>query len=277
MADVKRITVDLKGQVAIVTGASRGLGRAIAIALAAAGARVACIARDTAKLAETVAMIENTAGSAEAFAVDVTKGDDVQKLIDDIATNLGRIDILVNNAGITKDTLLLSMTDDKWDDVINTNLRSTFLFTRGVMRTMMGQRYGRIINISSVSGIMGNPGQANYSASKAGMIGFTATVAKEMAKRNITVNAVAPGFIESEMTAALGDALKDEVKKTRPGSAAREARGNRRCGAVSRSSRQRVHHGPLPNDRRRFDLLEECPSKAKGFTPLGCRFSTTEF
>lgn len=216
MSDVKRISVDLNGQVAIVTGASRGLGRAIAIALAAAGARVACIARDTAKLAETVALIENTAGSAEAFAVDVTKGEDVQKLIDDIAANLGRIDILVNNAGITKDSLLLSMSDDKWDDVINTNLRSAFLFTRGVMRTMMGQRYGRIINISSVSGIMGNPGQANYSASKAGLIGFTATVAKEMAKRNITVNAVAPGFIESDMTAAMGPAVQDEVKKRVP-------------------------------------------------------------
>jgi 3-oxoacyl-[acyl-carrier protein] reductase len=216
MADVKRIQVDLSGQMAVVTGASRGLGKAIAIALGASGAKVACIARDAAKLAETVAAITGAGGQAEAFSVDVTKSESVTEVMDKIATDWGRVDILVNNAGVTRDTLLLAMTDDKWDDVINTNLRGPFLFTRAVLRTMMGQRYGRIINISSVSGLMGNPGQANYSASKAGLIGFTATVAKEMAKRNVTVNAVAPGFIESEMTAALGSALNDEVKKRVP-------------------------------------------------------------
>jgi len=216
MPDIKRIQVDLSGQVAVVTGASRGLGKAIAIALGASGAKVACLARDAAKLAETVAAIQSAGGQAEAFAVDVTQAAGVTEIIDKIATDWQRIDILVNNAGITRDTLLLAMKDEQWDDVINTNLRGPFLFTRAVLRTMMGQRYGRIINISSVSGLMGNPGQANYSATKAGLIGFTATVAKEMAKRNITVNAVAPGFIESEMTAALGPALADEVKKRVP-------------------------------------------------------------
>ncbi|MDX1963168.1 MAG: 3-oxoacyl-[acyl-carrier-protein] reductase [Pirellulales bacterium] len=216
MADNKRIQVDLTGQVAIVTGASRGLGKAIALRLGECGAKVACLARDQAKLAETVAAITAAGGQATAFAVDVTQSASVTEVVDQIATDWQRVDILVNNAGITRDTLLLAMKDEQWDDVLNTNLRGPFLFTRAVLRTMMGQRYGRIINISSVSGLMGNPGQANYSATKAGLIGFTATVAKEMAKRNITVNAVAPGFIESEMTAALGPALADEVKKRVP-------------------------------------------------------------
>ena len=218
MADevMERLQVNLAGQVAVVTGASQGLGRAIALALAASGAKVACIARNAQKLAETVAAISSAGGAAEAHACDVNDGTSVQKLIDEIFENSGRIDILVNNAGITRDTLLSRMQDDQWDDVINTNLRGTFLFTRAVTRPMMQQRYGRIVNISSVSGLMGNPGQANYSASKAGMIGFTKTVARELASRKITVNVIAPGFIESEMTAALGPALNDEVKKRVP-------------------------------------------------------------
>jgi 3-oxoacyl-[acyl-carrier protein] reductase len=216
MSDVKRISVDLKGQVAIVTGASRGLGRAIAIALAAAGARVACIARDTAKLAETVALIENTAGSAEAFAVDVTKGDDVQKLIDDIATNLGRIDILVNNAGITKDGLFVRMSDADWDAVIEVNLTAVFRLTRELTHPMMRRRFGRIINITSVVGVTGNPGQANYCASKAGMIGFSKSLAQEIATRSITVNCVAPGFIESAMTDKLNDKQKEAIMAAIP-------------------------------------------------------------
>ena len=151
-----------------MTGASRGIGKAIALALGRCKAKVACVARDTAKLAETVSAITSAGGQAEAFACDVTNGEAVQELVESIAEKWGRLDILVNNAGITRDTLLPRMGDDQWDEVINTNLRGTFLFTRAATRPMMSQRYGRIINISSVSGLIGNAGQANYSASKAG-------------------------------------------------------------------------------------------------------------
>jgi 3-oxoacyl-[acyl-carrier protein] reductase len=192
------------------------LGRAIAITLGAAGAKVACVARDASKLAETVGAIQQSDGMAEALSCDVTNGDNVQKTIDAVIEKWSRLDILVNNAGITKDTLFPRMSDEQWDDVINTNLRGTFLFMRAVTRPMMQQRYGRIINISSVSGLMGNPGQANYSASKAALIGMTRTVARELASRKITVNCVAPGFIASEMTAAMGPALEEEVKKRVP-------------------------------------------------------------
>jgi 3-oxoacyl-[acyl-carrier protein] reductase len=211
-----RLTIELSGQIALVTGASRGLGRAIAIGLGAAGAKVACVARDASKLAETVGAIQQIGGTAEAFSCDVTSADNVQKTIDSVIEKWGRLDILVNNAGITKDTLFPRMSDEQWDDVINTNLRGTFLFMRAVTRPMMQQRYGRIINMSSVSGLMGNPGQANYSASKAALIGMTRTVARELASRKITVNCVAPGFIASEMTAAMGPALEEEVKKRVP-------------------------------------------------------------
>jgi 3-oxoacyl-[acyl-carrier protein] reductase len=210
---VARLTVDLTGQVALVTGASRGIGRATAIALGRCGARVACAARNTEKLAETVQAIQSAGGTAEAFECDVTNGEAVQALVDKIAESWGRLDVLVNNAGITRDTLLPRMADDQWDDVINTNLRGTFLFTRAATRPMMQARYGRIINISSVSGIRGNAGQANYSASKAAVIGFSRTVARELASRKITVNVVAPGFVETDMTAVLGEAMMDEVVK----------------------------------------------------------------
>ncbi len=212
-APAPRLTVDLAGQVALVTGASRGIGRATAVALARCGARVACIARDTTKLAETVAAIEAAGGQGEAFACDVTQGEAVQKLVDSIADGWGRLDILVNNAGITRDTLLPRMSDDQWDDVLNTNLRGTFLFARAVTRPMMQARYGRIINISSVSGVRGNPGQANYSASKAAVIGFSRTIARELASRKITVNVVAPGFVATDMTAILSEAMLDEMIK----------------------------------------------------------------
>lgn len=211
-----RLTVDLSGQVTLVTGASRGLGRAIAIGLGGTGAKVACVARDASKLSETVGAIQQAGGTAESFSCDVTSGDNVQSTVDAVIEKWGRLDILVNNAGITKDTLFPRMSDEQWDDVINTNLRGTFLFMRAVTRPMMQQRYGRIINISSVSGLMGNPGQANYSASKAALIGMTRTVARELASRKITVNCVAPGFISSEMTAAMGPALEEEVKKRVP-------------------------------------------------------------
>lgn len=210
------LTADLSGQVAIVTGASRGLGRAMAEALASCGARVACVARNAEKLAETVAAIGQCGGLAEAFACDVTDRVRTDALVDQVADQYGRLDILVNNAGVTRDTLLPRMSDDEWDDVLNTNLRSAFLWCRAASRHMMRARSGRIINITSVSGLIGNPGQTNYSASKAGLIGLTRSLSKELAGRKVTINAVAPGFIESDMTAALGPAIAEEVKKRIP-------------------------------------------------------------
>jgi 3-oxoacyl-[acyl-carrier protein] reductase len=211
-----RIKVDLTGQVALVTGASQGLGRAIAEALAASGATVALVARSADKLAEVAGAIVAAGGKAEAFPCDVMKAEAIQQVVDTVVEKLGRLDILVNNAGVTRDTLLPRMSDDEWDTVLTTNLRGPFLFMRAASRPMMQQRYGRIVNVASVSGLIGNPGQANYSASKAGLVGLTKTVAKELAGRKITVNAVAPGFIASDMTAALGDVLLDEVKKRVP-------------------------------------------------------------
>ncbi len=208
--------VDLTDQTAIVTGASRGLGKAMARGLGHSGARVACVARDQEKLAQTVAEIEAAGGQAVAFAADVTDRQAVDQLVDTLSNDWGKIDILVNNAGITRDTLLPRMSDDEWDDVINTNLRSAFLFCRAASRYMMRARYGRIINISSVSGIIGNPGQTNYSASKAGLIGLTRSLSRELAGRKVTINAVAPGFIESDMTATLGEIVVQEAKKRIP-------------------------------------------------------------
>ena len=213
---IEKFSVDLSDQNAIVTGASQGLGRAIAIELGAAGARVACVARNTAKLEDTVKVITDAGGKAEAIQCDVSDGESINKVVDTVADEWGKLDILVNNAGITRDTLLPAMSDEQWDDVIAVNLRGTFLFTRAASQRMMRARYGRIINISSVSGLIGNPGQTNYSASKAGVIGMTRSLAKEIAKRKVTVNAVAPGFIESEMTEKLGDTILGEVKKRIP-------------------------------------------------------------
>ena len=216
MADTAQLSADLSDQVALVTGASRGLGRSIAEALGRCGAKVACVARNKEKLAETVAAITAAGGTAEAFECDVTNGQSVDQVINAVLEKWEKLHILVNNAGITRDTLVPRMSDEQWDEVIDTNLRGTFLFTRAVTRPMMQGRYGRIINISSVSGLVGNPGQANYSASKAGVIGFTRSVARELASRNITVNVIAPGFIETDMTAVLGEAVQDEVKKRVP-------------------------------------------------------------
>ncbi len=213
---IPTINADLSGQVAIVTGASQGLGAAMAIALAANGATTICVARNAAKLAETVATIQENGGQAEAISCDVKNGQEVDQLVEAVQEKHKRLDILVNNAGITRDTLLPRMGDAEWDDVIETNLRGSFLFARAASRVMMRARYGRIINISSVSGLIGNAGQTNYSASKAGLIGMTRSLSRELAKRNVTVNAVAPGFIESEMTKTLGDALISEVKKHIP-------------------------------------------------------------
>ena len=211
-----RLRVDLSGQVALVTGASQGLGRAMAIELATNGATVVCVARNAEKLAETVAAVEAAGGKAEAISCDVKDGATVDQLVDAVVAKWERLDILVNTAGITRDTLLASMSDADWDEVIDTNLRGTFLFARAASRVMMRAKYGRIINISSVTGLIGNAGQTNYAASKAGLFGLTRSLSRELAKRNVTVNAVAPGFIESDMTWTLGDVLLEEARKHIP-------------------------------------------------------------
>lgn len=216
MANPLGLTVPLQGQIALVTGASQGLGQAVAIRLGENGAKVLCVARNAAKLEETVAAIRAAGGEAVAISCDMTDRAAVEQLFATVESEHKRLDILVNNAGITRDTLLPRMTDEQWDEILAANLTSCFLCCRAASRIMMSQRYGRIINMSSVSGIIGNAGQTNYSATKAGMIGFTRSMSKELAKRKITVNAVAPGFIESDMTKALGDALIDEVKKRVP-------------------------------------------------------------
>jgi 3-oxoacyl-[acyl-carrier protein] reductase len=212
----RRITTDLAGQVAIVTGAGRGLGRAIAETLAYSGATVACVDVSEELAAETVGAIRTAGGSAEPIACDVTDSGRVAEAVDRVVSTLGVPYILVNNAGITRDTVAVRMKDEQFDAVIRVNLRGTFLFSRAVTRPMMKARRGRIINIASVAGLMGNPGQVNYSASKAGVIGLTRTLARELASRGITVNAVAPGFIATDMTAALGEEIIESVKKQIP-------------------------------------------------------------
>lgn len=205
----------LQDRVAIVTGASRGIGRAVAIALAREGAKIVVnYARSSTAADEVVKEIAQAQGEAIALQADVSKAEEVDQLIEQTLNKFGRIDILVNNAGITRDTLLLRMKPEDWQAVIDLNLTGVFLCTRAVSKTMIKQRSGRIINISSVAGQMGNPGQANYSAAKAGVIGFTKTIAKELASRGITVNAVAPGFIETDMTSNLANS--EEILKLIP-------------------------------------------------------------
>ncbi len=206
----------LEGQVALVTGASRGLGRAIAQELAAQGASIAAVARSARALADTLASIRAAGGTAEAFPVDVANSDAVDAMVDQANTRFGKIDILVNNAGVTRDGLLMRMKTEDWDTVINTNLKGAFHFTRPVGRLMVKQRAGRIINISSVIGLMGNAGQANYAASKAGLIGFSKSVAREFASRGITCNVVCPGFIETDMTKDLGEDLRKKLLEKIP-------------------------------------------------------------
>lgn len=216
------IQVDLRGKTAIVTGASRGIGRAIAVKLGACGAKIACVARNAEKLEEVAGSIRDNGGEADVFTCDVSDADQVQKTVDAIQEKWSQVDILVNNAGITRDTLLPRMTNEDWDSVIASNLRSVFLFTRAAGQVMLRAKRGRIVNISSISGLIGNPGQANYSASKAGVIGFTQTVAKELGskRRPITVNAICPGFIHSDMTDVLseagGEAFEKVVKERIP-------------------------------------------------------------
>jgi len=198
--------------VALVTGASRGIGRAIALRLAADGFAVAVnYASNSAKADAVVSEIRDHGSRALALQADVSDAEAVASMFETVSEELGSVSVLVNNAGITDDGLLLRMTSDQWDNVVNTNLRSVFLCTKAALRSMVRAKSGRIINISSVSGIAGNPGQSNYAAAKAGIIGFTKSVAKEVGSRGITVNAVAPGFIQTDMTAALGDSVTDAV------------------------------------------------------------------
>ncbi len=209
--------IDLTGRVAVVTGASRGIGRSIAVTLAAAGAAVIVNYRDNAAAAEaTVAAIGAAGGQARAVQADVSQAEAADHLIKSALDSFGRLDILVNNAGITRDTLILRMKDADFDEVIDTNLRGAFVCTRAALRPMGRQHSGRIINLASVIGLIGNAGQANYAAAKAGVIGFTRAAAREMASRNITVNAVAPGFIETEMTHALGEGTRKAILDTIP-------------------------------------------------------------
>lgn len=201
-----------EGQAAIVTGASRGIGREIALQLAKEGARVAVnYSGSKDKADEVVQMIKDAGGEAFSIQADVSNQDSVKEMIDKTIATFGSIDILVNNAGITRDNLLMRMKEDEWDDVIDINLKGVFLCTKGVTRQMMRQRAGKIVNVASIVGVSGNPGQANYVAAKAGVIGLTKTTAKELASRNINVNAVAPGFITTEMTDALNDDIKEQM------------------------------------------------------------------
>ncbi len=202
----------LNGKVAVVTGASRGIGSAIAVKLAEKGAQVIINYNGSADKAEQVKLqIEAAGGVAETMQWDVSDAEACDAALAEVVKSFGRIDILVNNAGITRDGLLMRMKDEDFDKVLDINLKGTFNCVRGVSRQMMKQRYGRIINLSSVVGVSGNAGQVNYAASKAGVIGLTKSAAKELASRNITVNAIAPGFIDTDMTGALNDGQKERI------------------------------------------------------------------
>ena len=215
------MNIDLSGRTALVTGSTRGIGRAIAESLAGAGARVAVVGRDAARASEVASSIGK---DAQGFACDVGDVASVVALVEDVERAFGQVDVLVNNAGLTRDNILFRLKDDDWDAVLDANLRGAFVAIRAAARGMMKRRWGRIINIASVVGIIGNKGQANYAASKAGLIGLTKSVARELASRNILVNAVAPGFIETDMTAAMTDeartALSGQIPLERLGAPA---------------------------------------------------------
>jgi 3-oxoacyl-[acyl-carrier protein] reductase len=209
--------MNLAGKTALVTGASRGIGREIALELARQGANVAVnFAGSEAKAGEVVDEIKSLGRDAFTVKCNVSSADEVTQMVKETIDRFGKLDILVNNAGITKDNLIMRMKEEEWDDVLNINLKGVFLCTKAVTRQMMKQRIGRIINIASIVGVSGNPGQANYVAAKAGVIGLTKTTAKELASRNITVNAIAPGFITTDMTDKLPEDVKAEMLKQIP-------------------------------------------------------------
>ena len=201
---------NLENKVAIITGASRGIGKVIAEETAKAGAKVVCVSRSLSDVEKVAKDINEQGFTAIAMACDITKGEQYQELVKSVYDKFGSVDILVNNAGVTKDGLIMRMSEDDWDVVVDTNLKGAFNGTKAVTRHMMKQRSGRIINISSVVGLIGNAGQANYAASKAGLIGLTKATAKELASRGITVNCIAPGYIETDMT----DRLPEKIKNT---------------------------------------------------------------
>lgn len=204
---------DLSGRVAVVTGGSRGIGLAIAQALAGAGAKVAVLARDGARAQQAAATL---GGGAQGYACDVSDAAQAEATLGAVDKTLGPVDILVNNAGIARDNLLFRIPEDDWDAVLDTNLKGAFLMTKVAARGMIKRRWGRVVNITSVVGLIGNKGQSNYAASKAGLIGFTKTVAKELASRNVLVNAVAPGYIDTEMTQAIGEEAKQALQAAIP-------------------------------------------------------------
>jgi 3-oxoacyl-[acyl-carrier protein] reductase len=202
---------NLENKVAIITGASRGIGKVIAEETAKAGAKAVCVSRSLSDVEKVAKNINEQGFTAIAMACDITNGEQYQKLVKSVNENFGSVDILVNNAGVTKDGLIMRMSEDDWDVVINTNLKGAFNGTKAVTRHMMKQRSGRIINISSVVGLIGNAGQANYAASKAGLIGLTKATAKELASRGITANCIAPGYIETDMTDRLSEKIKNAL------------------------------------------------------------------
>ena len=209
--------MSLEGKTAIVTGGARGIGRAICIALAKAGANVVtCYARSAEACEETIRMVEECGVKGMCVKADVSNLEEITAMVDTVKKKFGTIDILVNNAGITKDNLIMGISEEDFDAVIDTNLKGAFLFTKALSRTMLKQKGGRIINISSIVGVRGNAGQTNYAASKAGLIGLTKSVAKELGAKGITCNAVAPGFIETDMTAALPDTVKEATLASIP-------------------------------------------------------------
>ena len=242
---------NLEGRIALVTGASQGIGRACALELARAGATVALAARNEGKLAETAAEIEAAGGKAAVFALDVASEESIKAGAKAVIEKFGKVEILVNNAGITRDGLVLRMKRPDWDDVLGTNLTGAFLLTQALLGPMLKNRWGRIINITSVVGRTGQAGQVNYAASKAGLIGLTRSLAREVASRGITVNAVAPGYIETPMTAVLDEkqreAMMAQIPLGRPGTDT-EDRPVRR---VPRLRRGGLHHRPRPRRERR--------------------------
>ena len=206
----------LKNKVAIVTGASRGIGRSVAQEISKSGAHVVCVSRSEDDLLKISKKLNDEGFSSSSFVCDVSNSNDFKKLIDDTVSKFNQVDILVNNAGITKDNLIMRMSESDWNTVIDVNLKGVFNGIKAVSSQMMKQKYGRIINISSIVGLIGNPGQANYAASKAGVIGLGKAVSKELASRNITVNTIAPGYIETEMVEDIQETVKDDLFKQIP-------------------------------------------------------------